>query len=256
MKNLLHNDRGIALLIVLLVTVLLIALVFEFAYGTRVSLRAAMNYRDSQRAHYLARSGVGYAWWNLVNMPDNLVHGEWQVVPIVSTGDTEVRVRWEDEIGKLNITLVKDKYFDRLEKLFDKLSISQEILAVISEKDNNTFRLLTELHLIMNDDDFNKVAGFLTVCSKEGGDKKININTASEEVLYSADVNESLNIIENRPHEGVPSSLPTTEFTTESTYAKIYSIATVGDYSRQIEAIIHWDKGNKSTFDILYWRVL
>ena len=55
------NERGVALLIALLVTTLLIALVFEFAYGTRVSLRAAVNFRDGQRAFYLARSGVNFA---------------------------------------------------------------------------------------------------------------------------------------------------------------------------------------------------
>ena len=43
------NERGVALIIVLLVTALLIALIFEFAYGTRISLRAAVNFRDSQR---------------------------------------------------------------------------------------------------------------------------------------------------------------------------------------------------------------
>ena len=55
------NERGVALLIVLLVTALLLALIFEFAYGTRVSLRAAVNSRDSQRAYFLARSGVNFA---------------------------------------------------------------------------------------------------------------------------------------------------------------------------------------------------
>ena len=55
------NEHGVALIIVLLVTALLIALIFEFTYGTRVSLRAAVNYRNSERAHYLARSGVNMA---------------------------------------------------------------------------------------------------------------------------------------------------------------------------------------------------
>ncbi len=53
-----QSNRGIALLVVLLVTALLIALIFEFAYGTRVSLRGAVNFRNSQRAYFLARSGV------------------------------------------------------------------------------------------------------------------------------------------------------------------------------------------------------
>ena len=55
-----RDDRGVALIIVLLVTALLIALIFEFAYGTRISLRATVNFRNSQRAYYLARSGVNF----------------------------------------------------------------------------------------------------------------------------------------------------------------------------------------------------
>src|SRR5512139_2607372 len=86
---LLRNDRGVALLIVLLVTALLVALVFEFAYATRVSLRAAVNFRDSQRAYYLARSGVNFAGRFLVEYKKNgklqdHLEQDWLPVPFVS----------------------------------------------------------------------------------------------------------------------------------------------------------------------------
>ncbi len=45
-----RNDRGVALLVTLLITALLIALIFEFAYATRISLQGAVNFRDGQRA--------------------------------------------------------------------------------------------------------------------------------------------------------------------------------------------------------------
>src|SRR5512147_2488161 len=80
------NQRGVALIIVLLVTALLIALIFEFAYGTRISLRAAVNYRDSQRAYFLARSGV-FLFGKFKDLPELAGilprQGEWAENPLV-----------------------------------------------------------------------------------------------------------------------------------------------------------------------------
>ena len=104
-----RNERGVALLIALLVMTLLMALVMEFAYGTRVSMRAAANFRDGRRAAHLARSGVNVAGKILAellrnNRPqDSLEQREWQIVPVMTGDDTELRVRWEDEAGKVSI---------------------------------------------------------------------------------------------------------------------------------------------------------
>src|SRR5512134_4084649 len=140
--SLLRNDRGVALLIVLLVTALLMALVVEFAYATRVSLRAAVNFRDSQRAYFLARSGVNFAGKllaeNLKNgkPQDNLEQREWQPVPFVSGGDVNLVVVWEDEAGKINIanTGTGQPSLARLEKLFEIKGVSLEVLDRIKEK--------------------------------------------------------------------------------------------------------------------------
>jgi type II secretory pathway component PulK len=90
------NDRGVALIIVLLVTALLIALIFEFAYGTRISMRSAVNFRDSQRAYYLARSGVKFAGLLLSDnlkkgkLQDQIEQRDWQVVPLMTgSNDTQ-----------------------------------------------------------------------------------------------------------------------------------------------------------------------
>jgi type II secretory pathway component PulK len=82
-----RSERGIALLIVLLVTALLIALIFEFSYATRISLNSAINFRDSQRAYFLARSGI----FAFIKYGDKLrdyyiPQGEWGVVPLISDG--------------------------------------------------------------------------------------------------------------------------------------------------------------------------
>lgn len=259
-----------ALLIVLLVTALLVALIFEFAYGTRVSVNAAANYRDSQRAYYLARSGVGYVWWNLENMPDNLPHNEWHVVPMISAGDTEVRVRWEDEGGKINVSTVSGRGSDLyrwLSQLFADLEIDQYVLDIMSDPEHNKFKLLTELHLIMSDEDYGKTEQFFTMHSRL--QNKVNINTAPYAVLRSLLVSrnqsealaeEIKNIREAAPiksdwlaDSGLGGTASFLEIADRSNVAKVDSFVTIGEYTKRIEAIIEWGNGQ---FTVKYWRAM
>jgi general secretion pathway protein K len=272
-KDKIKNDRGVALLIVLLVTALLIALVFEFAYGTRVSLRAAVNYRDSQRAYFLARSGVNFAGTLLAdnlknNKPqDNLEQREWQVVPLMAAGDTELRVRWEDESGKINISAVAkgNEAYNRLSKLFDIRGVSQEALDRISTwmvEEKRNFYLLTELNRFLNDEEFGKVENFVTVSPVS----KININTASAEVLQSIGVSAGAAglIVEQRVREPfddqakvntAPGMNPAVagQLGITSNIFKVDSRATVGGYTKQVQAVI---TRTSSGFTVNYWRAL
>lgn len=262
-----HNDRGIALLIVLLVTALLIALIFEFAYGTRVSLRSAVNFRDSQRAYFLARSGV-YAFAKSKDLQDSLPQGEWGVVPLISGGDTELRIRWEDEAGKIKVTDVKTNNATKaiMKTLFETIkSIDVTVMDRITDptSDINKLSLLTGLHQYMSDEDYNKVYNNLTVSPVN----KININTASADVLQSLGLSAETAglIIETRqktPYTAVPgtifgdikindSNVSNYLTATPSGIYKVYSYATVGGYTKQIEAIIY-----KDSSQVLYWRAL
>jgi len=246
----LHGNRGVALLIVLLVTALLISLIFEFAYGTRVSMRGAMNFRDSQRAYFIARSGISI-FTQYKELKDMVPQGEWSVVPVVSAGDTEVRVRWEDERSKLNINdkLYKDKADSTLgcvAELFSQRGISTDVVDQVRD---GQFKLLSDLHKVMSDEDYDKVAKFLTVSS----DNKININTASEEVLSSVLVNNKVAvgfIMNNRKTKPIASleevglrqsNTPINIFAnlvTTSGVLTVQSHATVGGYTKQIESIV------------------
>ena len=253
----------------LLVTTLLVELIFEFAYGTRVSVNAAKNYRDSQRAYYLARSGVGYVWWNLANMPDNLPHNEWHVVPMISAGDTEVRVRWEDEKGKINISDIErdSTNYNWLVRLFTNLGIDQDVLNIMSDEPYGKFDLVSELHLIMSDSDYNLVSPYLTIYS---ADKKININTAPLEVLKSLGIlsENAEAMIERRISKpygtitGAKLDMGTTVYDnvnssldTKTQDVRVYSYVTIGEYTKQIEAVI--DRGDaRAGFTIKYWRAM
>ena len=250
----LRNERGVALIIVLLVTALLIALIFEFAYGTRVSLRAAQNFRDSQRAYFLARSGFGI-FLKYKQLRDYFPQGEWVVVPVVSAGDTELRVLWEDEAGKINISGLRlnSTVFVWLTELFRIQNVSQEILDTLADP-SNQLQLLTQLHQFMNDETYNKIAPYVTLSSVPSN--KININTASEVVLRSVlatkttiSISAILSRRQYQPYTSADLTTDLTDFVATSNVFKVYFFATAGGYTKQIETII---SNNTS----VYWRAL
>jgi len=256
----------VALLIVLLVTALLIALIFEFSYATRISLNSAINFRDSQRAYFLARSGI-YAF---IKYGDKLrdiyiPQGEWGVVPLISEGDTQVMIKWESEQGKIPISIVTrgNDAYGMLLQLFSIKQVSQDILDnQIVAKQN--YYLVSELHTVMNDEDYLKVAPYVTVSQVPS--RKININAASAEVLQSlcrslgkddGVVGMIISKRSSKPYASTAEitltpgmdSLVATYLDVTNTYFKVYSYATVGGYTKQVEAIIN---GNA----ISYWRSL
>jgi len=268
-QNISNNNRGVALLIALLVTTLLMALIVEFAYGTRVSLRAAVNFRDSQRAYYLARSGVNFAGKVLAenlkqgNLQANLEQREWQVIPLVNDGDAELRVRWEDEAGKIGIANVGtgQPSLARLEKLFGIRGVSLEVLDRIREK--RVIRLISALHQVMSDEEFGKIRDAVSVYAPS----QVDINTASADVLQSMGLSTSLVslIIEKRGREPFDTrdkinSFPGMDKLTiagmldvTSNVFTVHSHATVGGYTKQAEAVI---MRNAEGFTVLYPRIL
>lgn len=277
------SQRGVALIIVLLVTALLIALIFEFAYGTRISLRATVNFRDSQRAYYLARSGVNFVGRLLVynlqtdstgtnRVYDNMEQLEWQTVPFVPGSDTELRVRWEDESSKIRITDIQNTYTKAiLQNLFEKKEIDRAVIDKLADSSAGIYKLslLTGLHKFMSDEEYGKVYKFLTVDSTVN---KININTAPDEVLESLGISpDAVSLIRDDRKKGPitdPANyapvnqvmIPGTAtfkalnlLTDKSNVFKVYSYATVGGYTKQVEAVIRRTPMN---FSVSYWRVL
>ncbi len=271
------NDRGVALIIVLLVTALLIALVFEFAYGTRISLRAAVNFRNSERAYYLARSGV-----NLLGLllSDDLKNGKRQdhlempepgydISNLLGMNDASARVVWSDESGKINITDVTkvNNTYKLLTNLFFNKRIDQGVLDQIADWQQSEFRkfyLLTELHQFkfISDEIFDKIKNDVTLAPVTS----IDINTASPDVLKSvglddAKVAEIIRDRTNNPYPSVPSGFVTNAATLVATsdVFKVDAYATVGGaegvdgYTKHVEAII---QRNANGFNVLYWRAL
>jgi type II secretory pathway component PulK len=272
-----RNDRGVALLIVLLVTALLIALIFEFSYATRISLNSAINFRDSQRAYFLARSGI-FAFIKYGKpLRDVIPQGEWGVVPMISDGDTEVRVKWEDESGKIRINDIRNDAVTLavVRSLFENVKgIDTTVVDRIYDPQSNigSLALLSGLHQYMSDEDYNKVYENLTVAPVSQNKVTININTAFADVLRSLEINDldvKRIMTERRATPYVDADLASTGrlspiigniqikgqnlstfLTTRSVeYYRLFAYATVGGYTKQIEAIVN---GNA----ISYWRSL
>ncbi len=254
-----RNERGVALIIVLLVTALLIALVFEFAYGTRISLRGAVNFRDNERAYYLARSGVTVAGLLLSDlkkkqMLQDYLQQDLQDVPgVLNISDAGLKIGWQDEGGKIDVSTVTKTStgYARLGALFEIQGIDRKRLDDIADWQQREFRkfyLVTELHQFLSDAEFDKIQNFVTTMPVT----QIDINTASLAVLQSIGVSAGMaemivsrretqkfkNVTEINDMLGPSAANISGLLTITSDTFKVFSFATVGGFTKKIEAII------------------
>jgi general secretion pathway protein K len=139
-----RDERGIALLIVLLTITLLTIIVVEFTQSAQVETHFAVSARNAQQAFYLARSGM--------NVGEALIIGDAQLnhndsnediwarpMPPLPIGDGTAVLRVQDEGRRLNLNgMLRDgqvvparrKVFDRL---FTVLGVDRRILAAICD---------------------------------------------------------------------------------------------------------------------------
>jgi general secretion pathway protein K len=102
-----QNDRGVALLVTLLIVTLVAVVVLDLNYLMRVEVHSAANFRDEVKAYHLAKSGVtlvgellGHDVPELDEVKRRLLAGVPQTVPF---GEDSVTVRVVDEQGKINL---------------------------------------------------------------------------------------------------------------------------------------------------------
>ena len=127
-----RGEKGMALLLVLVVVALLTSLLTELAFSTLIDLRLTETFRDSTRAYYLARGGVSAGRMILQedrNTYDALDENWSQGVVNYPVGDGSVSVTIKDLDGRLAINeLVKNNnpqpvMVDRFYRLFVALEI-------------------------------------------------------------------------------------------------------------------------------------
>ncbi len=218
------NEKGVALILTLLITAILVTLIVETNYLTQVDLRIAGNFRNDLQALYLAKSGVNiaisYLKYDVENTDTDNLEEDWaKDYPHIPVGDGFVKVVIEDEHAKINLNevvkedgKVDEKIHDILIRMFEAADVDVGILdAVIDWIDpdddplpegaedsyygsldppyvceNGPLDTLSELHMIkgITDEAYDKISKYLTIYSKDG---IININTASKEVLMFLD---------------------------------------------------------------------
>ncbi|MBI3594539.1 MAG: type II secretion system minor pseudopilin GspK [Nitrospirae bacterium] len=211
------NQKGIALLMVLFSIVLLVTLVIEFNYQSRIETKSTLRYVNSEKALFLARSGLiageEILRSNLSGSYDGLDQFWAKPLPPYPVGEGTVTVKIEDETGKININLLRlpksarsageaqvRKLFSLLE--LDERQVDEIVLWMACESDlyyqglkpsytcqrNHSLETLSELHLVrgMTDDIYAKISPFLTIYPQNpDSNNKININTADPVVLQT-----------------------------------------------------------------------
>ena len=221
------NEKGIALLVTLLILVLVVALANEiFRLGVRAAQTSAYG-RDSIRCNLLAEAGTGAARIALRqdardNDYDTLDEFWSRPVPAFELGDGVIRVTVEDEERKLNINLLMlgnriaadEKRLAQFRLLLTNLGLDPSLAdAVVDWLDNDDsprvggaessyYEALPYPYKAKNDlfdtvEELRLVRGFTTEIFEKvrpfvtvTSSGKVNINTAPKEVLMSLSAGE------------------------------------------------------------------
>jgi general secretion pathway protein K len=152
------DERGIALLLTLLVLTILVALILEFDAEARREYRDAAAFRDNFKATVLARSSVHAARGVLQQdlLKDKQANQFFDAptdiwaLPITNyvIGDGRLNAKIEDERGKLNLNdlavagddTAKKKKVQQVKRLFELLQINPDLVDAIVDwvdKDEN-----------------------------------------------------------------------------------------------------------------------
>lgn len=204
-SRLTSSERGMALLMTILIVTLLSMLILDLHSRSYLSLTRARNSVNSLKAYYIMRSGVSAAMGFLeldakVSTVDTLAEDWAQGVKGFPVGDGEVSIDISDEASKFNINTlinaqgtVNPRPVERFGKLLKELHIDESLSLRTATwlRDNRrdfsyAFRDISELLLVsdITPDIFVKVKNYLTVYTSRS-ENNININTVSKEVLSS-----------------------------------------------------------------------
>lgn len=127
-----REEKGMALLVVLVVIAVLSTLLVELAYSTLVDLRLTETFRDTTKAYYLAKGGINAGRMIIQddqNSYDGLNEAWSQGVVNYPVADGAVTIQIQDQDGKLGVNaLVNDNtpstlMVDRFYRLFGTLDI-------------------------------------------------------------------------------------------------------------------------------------
>lgn len=166
MRQVIKNEKGIALFLVLWVLTLLSVIAGEFCFAMRTEVNMTRNFKGQTEAYYIALAGMNRAIGELIRNevippktsspkivgkeeePEDEEDGErWRIntdIPPVPYGEGQFEVRIGNERGKININGANEALLKMMLKGFD-LEAQQESIIVASIMDwrdkNNLHRL-------------------------------------------------------------------------------------------------------------------
>ncbi|MHB8881352.1 MAG: type II secretion system minor pseudopilin GspK [Thermodesulfovibrionales bacterium] len=210
------NNRGMALILTLMVVAIITAMVVEFAYGIYVSTSSLNNWQTSQRLSLLARSATQLGAQLVTERVRQLqpytqsVFETSQKAPVGEV-DSTMTLRIEDENAKFNLNNLSGKGvpsfsakpYDDFVRLLEALDLKKDKAEDIanrisywtnsntthrpgdakSETKNENLDSLEELLLIpgIDRESYEKLLPYVTIY----GNNSININSADVPVLVS-----------------------------------------------------------------------
>lgn len=210
------SEKGIAIVLVLLIMALMTAMVVEFASMTFTANASLANWRDSQTLSLAARSGINLAVKVLSDKYDRYTYTypgsiSMPIPNILEKFEGIVVIKAEDENGKFNInslvmpnnTVNKTEY-ESFKRLLRHLNLDEKIADKIADwiDNDNEPRLekseegaknaymdsVSELCLIIDSKSYEKLLPFITVYGIGNiYANTININSASIPVLIAFD---------------------------------------------------------------------
>ncbi len=135
-----RGQRGVALILTLLVLSVLVVVVSQLAVATRLDLKISQNYRGDVQNTYAIRAGISYAKLflksDLENAPDaDTLHETWakQFEPI-QIGEVELQLWIEDEDRRFNLNTIVDPQGAVVSRTKDQLT---RLLQILRTNDNS-----------------------------------------------------------------------------------------------------------------------
>ena len=217
------SERGIVLVLTLMILAIITAMVVEFAYGVYTTTSALYNWRDSQRLSFVAKSGTAVAV-NLISSYSNPLTGNdlykylGRQIPLENVSEGfkgRLIMEVDDENSKFNLNSlvypkgqVNDDCYHWFKNLLDVLNMDQGIADKVAywidprsepgmaNSENSTKNVnsgymdsIDELLLIKGIDrkSYERLLPYVTVYGYDGTqtDSRVNINTASIPVIMS-----------------------------------------------------------------------
>jgi len=146
MPALLKNQKGMALVITLMVLVIITAMVVEFSYGVYTGTTSLYNWRDSQRLSIMAKSGVNVAAKYLSTMVGSQNYSYPGSIELPVENPFEdfkgvLTVKIEDENSKFNVNTIVGPdgrtlnviAYDSFKRLLKNLSLDEMIADRIAD---------------------------------------------------------------------------------------------------------------------------